>query len=190
MKSKILEQERISKGFIKVERVLLETPVINGTDSFTQVREVANQASSVFVLPFDKRTGEYLTVVQHRAGAIYESTTLVVEPIAGRIDKDKTPSEIAVAELSEEAGLTCSVTDLIPLGEMMISPGASTEKGHFFLLPCDLSSVHGNTKHGLQSEGEDILLLKQALDADHDKGEYLVSLQLGFLKAMIPAFMQ
>ena len=183
MKSKIVESELISKGFIKVERLMLDTPIINGEGSFSQPREIAKQSNSVFVLPYDKNTGEYLAVVQHRAGAIYEDTTLVIEPIAGRIDKDKTPAEIAVAELAEEAGLTCHVDDLVSMGAMMISPGASTEKGYFFLYPCDLSNVAGNTKHGLPEEGEDILLLKKG--ATEDLGEYLPSLPLNYLKAMI-----
>lgn len=179
MKSEVVSEHKVSGGFLSVFSLSLKTPKINDVGHIVQTREVVRQSNSVFVLPYDPKSGDFLAVLQHRAGAIDEESTLVIEPVAGRIDKDLTPSSIAVAELEEEAGLKCEVCDLVYLGDMLLSPGASTEKGSFYLMPCDLSDIQSETKHGLEAEGEDILLLK--LNLNSDEYGYLPSLPLGFL---------
>ena len=76
------------------------------------------------------------------------------EIVAGMIDTDETPAEVARREAREEAGL--ELTSLEPIVRYLASPGASTEEVHLFLGECDLSAATGG-RHGLAEEDEDIL---------------------------------
>lgn len=141
---------------------------------------MAKQNDSVFILPYDKLTNEAIVVKQHRPGAIYQDTSLVLEPIAGRIDYKSTPEEIAINEAQEESGLLLSPDKITSLGVYMSSPGASTELCHLFLVECDLSSLPLVSHHGLAEEGEDIESLKLSLD-EISSYPSLKSIQLGML---------
>ncbi len=157
MKSKILSNEVISSGFLKVCKLTLEVPKIGGVTTFIQVREVAHQNDSVFILPYDPDTNKCVIVSQHRpCSSMTDEDTLIHEPIAGRIDKVKSPQEIACMELQEEAGINASEQDLIFVGCGYSSPGSSTEKCYLYLMPTNLNDFkEGN--FGLQEEGEDVL---------------------------------
>lgn len=159
-KSKLINEERVSNGFLNISKLTLETPLMNKQGSMTQVREVAVQNNSVFVLLYDKKTEECLVVKQHRPGAIFHESTIVLEPVAGRLDRNSHHSDIAIAEIHEEAGLKIEKDKLNYIGEFFSSPGGSTESCHCYVALCDLSSVPKVSYNGLESEGEDIETVK------------------------------
>ena len=72
--------------------------------------------------------------------------------VAGLIDKDEQPEEVAHREAEEEAGLTFSA--LWPMTRYFPSPGGSDEYVHLFLGRCSSEGAGG--LHGLEEEGEDI----------------------------------
>lgn len=184
-KSQVISETQLTSGFLKVVKLELETPKLNGEGAFKQIREVAKQSSSVFLLPYDSQTNEVVILKQHRAGAIDCDSTLVLEPIAGRIDYKSTPEEIVVNEADEEAGLNISTSDLIKIGEFLSSPGGSTELCHMYIVKCDLSSLPEVSYHGLADEGEDIECIKiKQENIDNLNG--LQSLQLAMLLKSIP----
>lgn len=155
-KSTAVETELMSEGFLKVKRLKLNTPKLDGTGSFEQVREVVEQNDSVFILPYDPKTQKCLVVKQHRPGAINTESTVVLEPIAGRLDKNKSPVETVLEEVQEETGFDLYPSAVVEAGKAFSSPGGSTEVCHLFLAECDLSQVPKSSFHGLASEGEDI----------------------------------
>ncbi|MGD1527130.1 NUDIX domain-containing protein [Vibrio owensii] len=171
MKAKIISAESVYSGFLKVEKLQIAVPSFDGGADIHQTREIAAQTNSVFILPYDPNTNEVVLVAQHRPGAIYEETTLVYETIAGRVDKELSVEDIVVAEASEEAGLNVQKSDIVKLGEYMIAPGTSTEKAYVYLVPYDLSGVPFEAIHGLESEGENILMKKMHLTEAFDLSE-------------------
>jgi len=70
------------------------------------------------------------------------------------IEKSETAETMIRRETVEEAGLT--VGELLPIQNVMLTPGASSEACQIFLGRVDTSSAGG--VFGLASEGEDILV--------------------------------
>ncbi|WP_431194229.1 NUDIX domain-containing protein, partial [Pseudomonas viridiflava] len=89
---------------------------------------------------------ESMTVLTDGAEAPLSATALVGDmevlvPMAGLIDKDEQPEEVAHREAEEEAGLTFSA--LWPITKYFPSPGGSTEYVHLYLGRCDSSGAGG-----------------------------------------------
>ena len=76
----------------------------------------------------------------------------LVELVAGLIDKDEQPEEVAHREAQEEAGL--DIKALWPMTKYFPSPGGSNEFVHLYLGRCSTDGVGG--LHGLEEEAEDI----------------------------------
>jgi ADP-ribose pyrophosphatase len=76
----------------------------------------------------------------------------LLELVAGLIDKDESPEEVARREAQEEAG--CTVGALLPIARYLPSPGGSDEFVHLFLGIVDSEGLGGI--HGLPDEHEDI----------------------------------
>jgi ADP-ribose pyrophosphatase len=75
------------------------------------------------------------------------------EAIAGIIDFGERAEEVAYREAIEEAN--CRMTELIKIGEFIMSPGGSSETTTIFCGRVDSRDVGG--VHGLAHEGEDVL---------------------------------
>ena len=94
----------------------------------------------------------------------------LVQIIAGMIDTDESPDQVAIREAQEEAGIT--IGDVTLIAHYLASPGASPEENYIFYAETDLSQIGGT--HGLLEEDEDILVkvvsAKQAI-AMLDAGE-------------------
>jgi ADP-ribose pyrophosphatase len=76
----------------------------------------------------------------------------VLELVAGLIDTDEPPEQVAARESEEEAGVM--VEQLEPICEYFSSPGGSNEYFYLFAGKADLSAAGG--VYGLATEGEDI----------------------------------
>ena len=108
---------------------------------------------AVCVLPYDPQRDSVVLIEQFRVGALDKSRNpWLLELVAGLIDKDEQPEEVARREAMEEAGLTLGA--LWPLSVYYPSPGGSDERVHLFVGRCD--SVGAGGIHGLEEEGEDI----------------------------------
>lgn len=116
-------------------------------------REVFDSGDAVVVLPYDPVRDEVVLVEQFRAPPLVSGRRpWVFECVAGRIDKDATPEEIAHAEAHEEAGLT--LTALEPIGRMYASPGIFAEYVHCYCARTETAGAGGI--HGMDEEHEDI----------------------------------
>lgn len=76
----------------------------------------------------------------------------MLELVAGIIDTDESPSEVARREAKEEAGL--DIGEMQAIAEYYSSPGGSDEYFYLYCGRADLSNAGGY--FGLAAEGEDI----------------------------------
>lgn len=165
----IIEREACFRGFYRLDRVRLRHRQFAGGMGPELSRELFVRHDAVCVLPYDPQRDEVVLIEQFRVGAMDKSANpWLLELVAGLIDKDEEPEEVARRETIEEADLT--LTSLWPITQYFPSPGGSDERVHLFLGRCNSEGAGG--VHGLVDEGEDIRVhvwpLEDALTAVKD----------------------
>lgn len=165
----IAVREECFSGFYRIERLRLRHRQFAGGMGPLISRELFVRHDAVCVLPYDPQRDEVVLIEQFRVGALAAGVNpWLLELVAGLIDKDEAPEEVARREAVEEAGL--SLGALWPIGHYLPSPGGSNERVHLFVGRCDSSRASGI--HGLPEEGEDIrvhvLGFEDALQAVRD----------------------
>nr|WP_319527219.1 NUDIX domain-containing protein [Pseudomonas laurentiana] len=149
----IVQRDNCYKGFYRLDKVRLRHELFAGGMGREISRELFVRHDAVCVLPYDAQRDEVVLIEQFRVGAIGKvASPWLVELVAGLIDKDEQPEEVAHREAEEEAGL--KLTALWPMTRYFPSPGGSDEYVHLYLGRC--SSVGVGGLHGLEEEGEDI----------------------------------
>jgi len=149
----ILEQKIAYQGYFRIKHYQLRHRLFSGGWSKPLSREVFDRGHAVGVLLIDPILHKIVLIEQFRAGTIGRTDKpWLLELIAGIIDTDEAPEQVARRETHEEAGL--SVTDLTPIYEYWTSPGGSSERVVLFCGCVDASQAGGI--HGLEAEGEDI----------------------------------
>ena len=149
----IVERVNCFKGFYQLDRVRLRHELFAGGMGREISRELFVRHDAVCVLPYDPVRDEVVLIEQFRVGAIGKvDNPWLIELVAGLIDKDEQPEEVAHREAEEEAGLVFST--LWPMTRYFPSPGGSDEFVHLFLGRCSSDGAGG--LHGLEEEGEDI----------------------------------
>jgi len=165
----VLERETCFSGFYKLERLRLRHRQFDGDMGPELNRELFVRHDAVCVLPYDPQRDCVVLIEQFRVGALSKSANpWLLELVAGLIDKDEQPEEVARREALEEANLPLS--SLWPITQYYPSPGGSSERVHLFIGRCDSEGAGG--VYGLAEEGEDICVhvwpLEDALDAVKD----------------------
>ncbi|WP_434767516.1 NUDIX domain-containing protein [Pseudomonas triticicola] len=149
----IVRREKCYEGFYKLDRVHLRHELFAGGMSREINREIFVRHDAVCVLPYDPQRDEVVLIEQFRVGAMGKADNpWLVELVAGLIDKDEQPEEVAHREAQEEAGL--DIKALWPMTKYFPSPGGSNEFVHLYLGRCSTDGVGG--LHGLEEEAEDI----------------------------------
>lgn len=152
----IVEREACFRGFYAVDRLHLRHGLFRGGMGPLITRELFVRPDAVCVLPYDPLRDCVVLVEQFRVGALDKSAhPWLLELVAGMIDKDETPEEVARREALEEAGV--ALGELRALTSYYPSPGGSDERVHLYVGRCDSAGVGG--LHGLAEEGEDIRVL-------------------------------
>ncbi|WP_252272562.1 NUDIX domain-containing protein [Pseudomonas subflava] len=165
----VLQRETCFKGFYRLDRLHLRHRQFAGGMGPQLSRELFVRHDAVCVLPYDPQRDTVVLLEQFRVGALEKSANpWLLELVAGLIDKDEQPEEVAHREAEEEADLTLAA--LWPITQYYPSPGGSDERVHLYLGRCDSEGVGG--VHGLAEEGEDIRVhvwpLEGALQAIKD----------------------
>jgi ADP-ribose pyrophosphatase len=149
----VVRTENCHKGFYQLDRVHLRHELFAGGMSREINRELFVRHDAVCVLPYDPVRDTVVLIEQFRVGAYGKvENPWLIELVAGLIDKQEQPEEVARREAQEEAGL--EITALWPMLNYFPSPGGSTEYVHLFLGRCDSTGAGG--LHGLLEEAEDI----------------------------------
>lgn len=142
-------------GYFKIVKYQLRHTLFRGGWSGDITREVFERGHAVALLPYDPILEQVVLVEQFRTGALNlenPEQSWLWEIIAGIIEPNETPLDVAHREAEEEAG--CVVTNVIPLHNILLSPGGTTETCQLFCGQVDASKVGG--VHGLADENEDI----------------------------------
>jgi ADP-ribose pyrophosphatase len=157
----ITKRENCFKGFYRLDRMHLRHELFGGGMSNEISRELFVRHDAVCVLPYDAKRDEVVLIEQFRIGALGKvDNPWLIELVAGLIDKDEEPEEVAHREAEEEAGLTFSA--MLPITKYFPSPGGSSEYVHLYLGHCESEGAGG--LYGLEAEGEDIRVTVWSLD--------------------------
>lgn len=149
----IISRETGFKGFYRLDVLTLRHRLFNGGWGPELRRELFVRHDAVCVLPYDPWLDQVVLIEQVRIGAIEKSERpWMIELVAGLIDKNEAPEEVAHREAEEEAGL--ALLGLTPITRYFPSPGGSDELVHLYLATVDSRGAGGI--HGLEDEGEDI----------------------------------
>jgi ADP-ribose pyrophosphatase len=161
---KIIEKTTPFQGYFRVDRYTLSHALFEGGWSGEMTREVFERGHAVTVVLYDAEMEKLVLIEQFRAGAFAalsspwfdgNSSPWLIETIAGIIDDDETPDQVARREAMEEAG--CEIRDLIPVCHYLASPGGSSESMFVYFGRVDASKAGGI--HGLTGEHENIRVL-------------------------------
>lgn len=149
----VIEDREAYNGYAKVHVYRLSHQRYDGTSSAEMTREVFSSGDAVVVLLYDAKRDEVLLTEQFRPGPLPRGDNpWVIEAVAGRIDTDESPEEVARRETKEESGV--EVGELIKVAEMYNSPGIFSEYVHLYVGQAALKGAGG--LHGVDHEHEDI----------------------------------
>ncbi len=158
----IVKREVPYQGVFRLARYHLKYRLFEGGMSDITTREVLERKSAIGILLYDPRLDKVILIEQFRAGALANpSSPWLIEIVAGVIDGDEKPANVARRESQEEAGL--EVLDLYPIYEYFVSPGGSNEMITLFCGRVDATEAGGI--FGLADEQEDIRAFTVSTDA-------------------------
>ncbi|MCK3655362.1 ADP-ribose pyrophosphatase [Pasteurellaceae bacterium Macca] len=153
----ILKEEIVYQGHFQLKKMFFRHKLFSGEMSGEVVRELLIKGAASAVIAYDPQADSVVLVEQVRIGA-YDPTLgnspWLLELIAGMVDTDESPEEVARRESLEEAGL--EITHLEHALSVWDSPGGTVERLHLFLGLVDSRNVGGI--YGLPEENEDILV--------------------------------
>jgi nudix-type nucleoside diphosphatase (YffH/AdpP family) len=127
----------------------------------TQHRETYDRGNGATLLPYNLRQRSVVLVRQFRYPAYVSGyDDLMIEAVAGLLDNESPEARIR-AEAEEESGYR--LRDIRKVFEAFMSPGAVTEKLHFFVAEYEPDMRIGSGG-GNPDEGEDIEVLELSID--------------------------
>ena len=156
-KIKNLKTEVLSDNWYTLNKVTFEYQKTDGNWQ-TQKREVYERGHGAAVLLYNLEKKTIILICQLRIPTYIQghSTGMMVEVCAGLLDGD-TPEVCMIREVEEETGLRIPKVEKV--FEAYMSPGAVTEKIHFFIAPYT-DHMRVSNGGGLATEHEDIEVLE------------------------------
>ncbi len=153
-KVEILQKETCHAGFFTLNRYKLRHTLFAGGWSGELLREVLERGHAVAVLPYDPKRDQIVLIEQFRPGAMAagHDPAWLFEIVAGIIEPNELPEQVAYREMQEEAG--CEILDLKPIQHFFVSPGAVSETTQLYCAKVD--TTHITALHGVEAEDEDI----------------------------------
>ncbi|MGY4477412.1 GDP-mannose pyrophosphatase [Bradyrhizobium sp. USDA 3364] len=157
---RVKDVELLSKRRYELKSATFDYRRSNG-EWQTQVREVYDRGNGAVLLPYNLKARTVVLVRQFRYPAFANGyDDLLIEAAAGMLD-DAAPEARIRAEAEEEIGYR--LEHVRKVFEAFMTPGAVTEKLHFFVAEYDAAMRIGDGG-GLADEGEDIEVLELAID--------------------------
>ncbi len=153
----VKQLETAYQGYFKMLKYTFRHRCFAGTWSPIISRELFERGHAVAVLPYDPITDQLILIEQVRVGAFAAGLSpWQLEIVAGVIDENELPEQVALREAKEEAGL--SIYALHPITRYLSSSGGCSETISLYLGLVDTSEAGGI--FGLSDENEDILVHK------------------------------
>ncbi len=148
----ILQQHDVYQGFFRLARYRLRHALFAGEWSPPITRELLERGHAAAVLLYDPNLDSVVLVEQFRVGALHTPNPWLLEVVAGIVEPEESPEEVALRESEEEAGLIPDLLEFIC--EYHVSPGGTSER---IALYCGrVNAAQGGGLHGLSEETEDI----------------------------------
>ena len=152
---RMLEDQSAWSGYFSMRRLTLQYRLFAGGWSAPIVREVFERGDAVGVLPYDPESDSLVLIEQFRPGALRgDDSPWMLELIAGIVEAGESDEDVVHREAMEEAA--CELSELLPIATVFPSAGACTEQVRLFCGRVSKASIGG--LHGLEEEGEDILV--------------------------------
>jgi len=153
----IQQKKNCYHGFFKMDKYQLSHRLFKGGKSQILSREVFERGHAVVLIPYDAKNDRVVLLEQFRVGAMgHGESPWLLEFVAGMFGKDESPIDVAIREAKEEADLTINEKQIDKIMEYFSSPGGMSEVMHLYVANVNSDNVSG--VHGLECEGEDILL--------------------------------
>jgi ADP-ribose pyrophosphatase len=150
----IEKDDVICDSFYQMRRVTIRHQRFEGGD-VAITRDLFWRPDAVCVLLFDPLKDSVVLIEQFRVGTIdHPKSPWLLELVAGLVEPGETPEEVAYREAIEEAG--ASLLALEKITRFTPSPGGAREYIDLYCGCVDSQKISG--VHGLESEGEDILV--------------------------------
>ena len=150
---KIIEKKTLYHGHLTLDEIQLQHKKFHGGWTDPIKREVIQRVHAVGVLPYDPVRDEVVLIRQFRIGVwAAQQNPWLVETVAGLVEENETPEDVACRESIEEAG--CVLTELHHICDYYSSPGMLRERVSMYCGRTDTTNAGGI--HGLQVEDEDI----------------------------------
>ena len=157
---RIKDERVLSDNYAKVTSTTFEWRRSDGSWQ-QQTREIFDRGNAATLLPYNLKQRTVVLIRQFRYPAYVNGHDhLLIEAIAGLLD-DAHPEVRIRAEAEEESGYR--LHDVREIFEAFMSPGAVTEKIHFFVGEYEPEMRIG-AGGGLAHEGEDIEVLELDFD--------------------------
>jgi len=154
------------QGFFSIQRYQFRHRLFEGGWSGAVVRELFERGHAVAVLPYDPGRDEVVMLEQIRVGAMAAGATpWQLEIVAGMIDSDESPEQVAHREAREEAGLLLQQMEHVT--RYLSSSGGCSEQLDVFVAIVDASDAEGI--YGLDTENEDILVHRFSREQAYQK---------------------
>jgi ADP-ribose pyrophosphatase len=149
----ILDKTTPFEGYFQIDVYTLRHRKFDGGWTGTMTREVFERGHAAAVLLYDPDRDRVVMLEQFRIGAFAAGVeSWLIEVVAGIIDPGEAADDVARREAVEEAGR--EVSDMVPIGTFLMTPGASSETLAMFCGRIDSEGAGGI--HGLDHEHEDI----------------------------------
>lgn len=154
----ILGEERIYRGFFKVDKYRLNIEYFEGGTSGEIIRECLGKGGYVAsALAYDPKKRQIILIEQFRIGAMVAGINpWQLELVAGFVEQGETAESTIKRELEEEIG--ASQAKITRICEYFGSPGGSAGRIVLFFAEVDSDKIAEFT--GLHEEGEDIKVHK------------------------------
>ena len=152
---KINKKKILHDGFFKLHEIDYNHKKHNGSWNKNVSREIFSGANVSTLLPYDPIKKKILLLSQFRPGVLARNhDPLLLEIVAGIIDKGENPKEAAKRECEEETG--CKAIKIKDIFSYYPDPGSTESFYHFFL--GEINAFEGERILGQKDENEDILV--------------------------------
>src|SRR5271170_4968950 len=139
---------------LRLEIVRFRHRRFDGGWSGERVFDVVRRGPAVAVVLYDPERDSVVLIEQFRIAALYAGRApWLIEAVAGLIDTDETPEEVARREAKEEANLD-PIGPLLPIQTFLPASGSFDEAVYLFCGRVDSRGAGG--VYGLAAEQEDI----------------------------------